>query len=92
MLFYIVAYDIPCNKRRKKVSDLLEGYGRRVQGSVFELILERAKYRELQQRLRRRVKVEEDSIRFYPISKHTVDQVEAWGGLPVMRPQGSIII
>ena len=39
MLLYVVTYDIPSNKRRKKVSDLLEGYGRRVQYSVFECLL-----------------------------------------------------
>ena len=27
MLFYVIVYDISCDKRRKKVSDLLEGYG-----------------------------------------------------------------
>jgi len=53
MLLYIVAYDIPSNRRRKKISDLLEGYGRRVQYSVFELMLSPAKYAELRQRLRR---------------------------------------
>ena len=31
MLLYIVAYDISSNRRRKKVSDILEGYGKRVQ-------------------------------------------------------------
>ncbi|MBD2045501.1 CRISPR-associated endonuclease Cas2 [Coleofasciculus sp. FACHB-64] len=33
MLFYVVTYDIPCDKRRRKISNLLEGYGRRVQYS-----------------------------------------------------------
>lgn len=31
MLLYVVTYDIQCDRRRKKVSDILEGYGRRVQ-------------------------------------------------------------
>ena len=44
MLFYVVVYDIPNDKRRKKVSDLLEGYGQRVQYSVFECTLTQAKY------------------------------------------------
>jgi len=35
MLFYVVVYDIPSDKRRKKVSDLLEGYGQR--GAVQRL-------------------------------------------------------
>jgi len=34
-MMYVVAYDIPCNKRRQKVANLLMGYGERVQFSVI---------------------------------------------------------
>ncbi|MGY4610889.1 CRISPR-associated endonuclease Cas2 [Thermostichus sp. MS-CIW-38] len=47
MQLYVITYDIPDNKRRKKVSDLLEGYGRRVQYSVFECRLEQHQYQDL---------------------------------------------
>jgi CRISPR-associated protein Cas2 len=92
MLFYVVAYDIPDDKRRKKVSDLLEGYGKRVQYSVFECLLTQDKYDELRSRLRKRVKLSEDSVRLYPLSKHTLSQVETWGGVPVTEIPGSTII
>lgn len=92
MLLYIVSYDIPCNKRRKKVSDLLEGYGKRVQYSVFECVLPPRKYEELRQRLIGRINVKEDSIRVYPVSGHTLSKVELWGGVPLTQMQGSIII
>jgi len=92
MLLYVVTYDIPNDKRRKKVSDLLEGYGRRVQYSVFECLLTSAKYAELKHRLRPRLKLEEDSVRFYPISAHTLGQVDLWGGVPLTEVPGSIII
>lgn len=93
MLFYVVAYDIPGDKRRKKVSDLLEGYGKRVQYSVFECLLSQTKYEELRSRLKKIVTLKEDSVRFYPLSRHTLGQVETWGvGLPVIKPPGSVII
>ncbi len=92
MLFYVIVYDITCDKRRKKVSDLLEGYGQRVQYSVFECILSQTKYSELQKRLRKQVKSSEDSIRFYPLSKHTFNQIETWGEPPVTELPGSTII
>jgi CRISPR-associated protein Cas2 len=92
MLLYVVTYDIPSNKRRKKVADLLEGYGRRVQYSVFECLLSPKKYAELQRRLHPRVNLEEDSLRFYPLSGHTLNQVEIWGGVPLTKPPGSTII
>lgn len=91
MLLYLVTYDIPCNKRRLKVAHLLEGYGRRVQFSVFECVLPALKYRELRERLQRHIKPE-DSIRFYPLSAHTLGQVEVWGGAPVLKPPGSTIV
>lgn len=92
MLFYVVAYDIPCDKRRSKVSNLLEGYGRRVQYSVFEAVLIKSKYDELRQRLKKIVKVSEDKVRFYPLSQHTLDQVEVWGEPPVTKAPGSVIV
>jgi len=91
MLLYLITYDISCNKRRLKVANLLEGYGRRVQFSVFECVLPSFKYRELRDRLKRHVKPE-DSIRFYPLSAHTLGQVEVWGGVPVLQPPGSTIV
>lgn len=92
MLFYVIVYDIPCNKRRQKVAGLLEGYGKRVQYSVFECILSSNKYDELRQRLRKKIKLSEDSVRFYPLSGHTLNQIEAWGNPPVTTLPGSIII
>jgi CRISPR-associated protein Cas2 len=92
MLLYLITYDIPSNKRRKKVSDLLEGYGQRVQYSVFECMLELNKFRELKKRLQKRVDLEEDSIRFYPLSGHTLSQVETWGGVPLTQIPGSFIV
>jgi CRISPR-associated protein Cas2 len=92
MLFYIVVYDIPCDKRRKKVSDLLEGYGKRVQYSVFECVLNQDKCNELKARLRKQIKLSEDSVRFYPLSQHTFSKIEIWGEPPVTELPSSIII
>jgi CRISPR-associated protein Cas2 len=91
-MLYVVTYDVPCNKRRKKIADILLGYGQRVQYSVFECCLTASKYRELCLRLKKRYHPQEDSIRFYPLSGHTLAQVEVWGGPPVQKPPGSIIV
>jgi CRISPR-associated protein Cas2 len=92
MLFYVIVYDIPDDKRRKKISDLLEGYGQRVQYSVFECILTKIQYKELHQRLKKKVKLSEDSVRFYPLSSHTLNQIEVWGEPPITKLPGSMII
>lgn len=36
MKMYVISYDISEDRRRNKIAKLLEGYGRRVQYSVFE--------------------------------------------------------
>ncbi len=92
MLLYVIAYDIPCDKRRKRISDVLEGYGTRVQYSVFECMLAKKKYDELQKRLKRIFREGEDSLRFYPISGHTLSQVDIWGNPPLTQPPTFIII
>jgi CRISPR-associated protein Cas2 len=38
-------------------------------------------------------KLEEDNVRFYPLSRHTLSQVESWGvGVPVIEPPVSIVV
>lgn len=91
-MFYVIAYDIPCDRRRKRISDLLEGYGERVQYSVFECVLTKNKYKNLRQRLRKCYQENEDNIRFYPISQHTLNEIEVWGTKPVTELPGSTIV
>ena len=92
MMFYLICYDIPDDRRRKKIADLLEGYGTRVQYSVFECHLSAKKLKELQHRLRKRFNQNEDSIRFYPLSPSMLAQTIVWGSPPVSSPPSSIII
>jgi CRISPR-associated protein Cas2 len=93
MLLYIIVYDITCDKRRKKIADLLKGYGRRVQYSVFECVLPNQKYLELQQRLKSSINLQEDNVRFYPLSQHTLNGIEMWGiSLGVTPPPDSIVV
>lgn len=86
MFLYVVTYDTPCDKRRKKIADLLEGYGKRVQYSVFECVLDKDKFEELKLRLRKKIKPEEDSVRFYPLTSYALAQVEIWGGPALTAP------
>ncbi len=91
-MLYVVAYDIPCDRRRRKVSELLNGYGQRVQYSVFECVLSDKKLQELKQRLRKRVNLQEDSLRFYAIPTYSFGQIDVWNGVPFLSPQQSIVI
>lgn len=93
MLFYVIAYDIPDDRRRRKIAELLEGYGRRVQLSVFEACLETYQVEELCDRLQRRIQPTEDHIRIYPLSRHTQATVLVLGSgqIPLEPPLSTVV-
>jgi CRISPR-associated protein Cas2 len=64
---WVIAYDSPSNKRRRKLAMLLEGHGVRVQWSVFECRLRPEEFRLLNQRLGRLIQHDADSVRFWPL-------------------------
>nr|WP_287128206.1 CRISPR-associated endonuclease Cas2 [Candidatus Cyanaurora vandensis] len=82
-MLWIIAYDIPLTKRRTKIAELLEGYGQRVQYSVFECDIEEQKFKELRERLQKLCKLPEDSVRFYPVNLRST--VVVWGGEPPLE-------
>ncbi|WP_448526976.1 CRISPR-associated endonuclease Cas2 [Parathermosynechococcus lividus] len=93
MLLYVIAYDIPNNKRRRKVAELLEGYGQRVQFSVFEARLAPKQLQQLRDRLCRRLKPSEDHVRIYPLSHHTEANILILGtGQSPLEPPTSQVI
>ena len=68
-VFVVVTYDIPNDRRRLKVMKTLEGYGDRVQYSVFECLITNATYGQLRQRLGKLISAKEDDIRFYELCR-----------------------
>ena len=64
-MLVVVVYDIPDNKRRTKLANFLEGHGRRVQLSVFECFMNLFEMQQLYEQVQKRVKPEEDNVRFY---------------------------
>lgn len=88
----LVVYDIPNDKRRTKLSKFLEGYGRRVQFSVFECFLTLDEMRQLHQLVAERVKPEEDNVRFYWISSEAMTRVLTIGSAEPQLPPGYYII
>jgi CRISPR-associated protein Cas2 len=71
----LVVYDIPNDKRRTKLANFLEGYGRRVQYSVFEIFITLDEMRILHQKVKKLVVPAEDDVRFYWISQEAVSLV-----------------
>ena len=92
MIFWVVSYDIPNDKRRRKVSKVLEGYGRRAQFSVFECELDDIKLGQLELRLRREIDEKEDDIRFYPLNRADLKRVRLLGKAELQREQNYYIV
>lgn len=92
MDFYLVSYDIPDDKRRTRVARLLEGYGQRVQFSVFEVWLDDTLRRELLAGLNQRIDPDQDSVRLYWLCAACQKKVITLGqGTPPEAP-GVIIV
>jgi CRISPR-associated protein Cas2 len=69
----LITYDIADTKRRNKIATLLEGYGVRVNYSVFEVRIEPARLRRLENRLMA-LAGKHDSIRIYRFTRETARQ------------------
>lgn len=91
-MLVVVVYDISDDKRRTKLSNFLEGYGRRVQFSVFECFLSLEEMRQLYEKVKKLVKPEEDDVRFYWISQEAVSRVLIVGGEAPQPPPKYYVI
>jgi CRISPR-associated protein Cas2 len=80
--FYVIAYDIPSDKRRKKVHNLLSGYCSWSQYSLFEGYLTEKQQLALEAGLRKIIDEGQDSLRFYPLCAADVDKVVTLGSDP----------
>ncbi|MEQ8462879.1 CRISPR-associated endonuclease Cas2 [Coleofasciculus sp. E1-EBD-02] len=82
-LFYLIVYDLPdnkaANKRRKRLHDLLCGYGTRTQYSVFECFLTGMQFAKLKVRVEGLIKPAEDSVRIYVLDAGAVRKTITYG-------------
>ncbi len=90
-MFYVVSYDIPDDKRRTRVARLLEGFGTRVQKSVFEAHLDSRGYADLRKRLNRLMNTQQDNVRFYRLCRECRQTIEAIGTVGV-TPEPELMI
>ncbi len=76
---YVIAYDIPSDRRRTKVHKALCGFGQWTQYSLFECHLTAKELVALRGRLDEVLEPEEDSVRFYRICAACLAQVDTVG-------------
>ncbi len=76
----VISYDISDDKCRRTIATKLEGYGYRVQYSVFECDLTAKQLHKLAHELQLSVQIKMgDSIRFYPLPVDAVQKIQVLG-------------
>ena len=85
---YVIAYDISDDRRRTKVHEVLLGFGKWTQYSLFECFLSKKDLILLQSKLSGHLMAHEDSVRFYPLCANCVTRVETIGDPP---PQDTLV-
>jgi CRISPR-associated protein Cas2 len=91
-MLVLVVYDIPDDRRRVKLATFLEGYGRRVQYSVFECFLSLQEMKILYDKVKKRVKPELDNVRFYWIAADALPRTLTIGSAMPEPPPSVYII
>ena len=81
-LLYVIAYDIPNDKRRGRVHKILCGFGEWTQYSLFECFLDARDLVRLRAALASVLDPGEDSVRIYPLNADCIENVETIGSAP----------
>jgi CRISPR-associated protein Cas2 len=90
-VFIVVCYDVVDDKKRAKIAKALEGYGARVQKSVFECRIDEARFMKMKQAVDKIIDWEEDGVRYYHLCAACAKNVDisGWG---VVREEEEVIV
>jgi CRISPR-associated protein Cas2 len=93
----LVTYDVDTTtsqgqRRLRKVAKICEGYGHRVQKSVFEVVCQEADKLRMLAALHATISPDQDSIRIYRLPAQALDDVEHLGRPRPVDPRGPFVI
>lgn len=90
---YVVCYDIADRRRLARVAKVMEGFGDRVQESVFECHMNEGGLRDMQHAVADILDAETDHVRYYPLCGKDVSaiQIDGVGPIPGISPTWSVI-
>ncbi|HOL64225.1 MAG TPA: CRISPR-associated endonuclease Cas2 [Accumulibacter sp.] len=83
-MLLIVCYDVSTEtragqRRLRRVAKVCESMGQRVQKSVFECQVDRARFEELERRLLKEIDPSQDNLRLYRLTDHKGCEVREHG-------------
>lgn len=93
---FLFCYDFPAdkqgNKRRRKIVKILDGHGNRVQYSVFEArFTTQEELERVIKKIEKKIEVEEDSVRIYPMNRQTEKDIIILGYGDVFKREETYI-
>ncbi len=96
-MLVLVSYDVSTEsaggkKRLRRVAKVCQGYGLRVQNSVFECLIDYGQAKQLQLRLEGMIDKEKDSLRFYFLGNDWKGKVVHIGAKAVTAMDEPLII
>ena len=96
-MLVVVAYDVntetPESRRRlRRIAKKCQSFGQRVQKSVFECLVDPAKWTQLRQGLIDEMNPEQDSLRFYFLGKNWKHRIEHAGAKQPYDPEGLLMV
>ncbi len=97
MMLVVVAYDVNTEteegrKRLRRVARVCEDCGQRVQNSVFECLVDAARWTRVRARLISEISEARDSLRFYFLGDNWKGRIEHVGAKASYDPQGALIV
>ena len=92
LVSYDVAQDDHGTRRLRRVAKLCQGYGRRVQYSVFECLLDPEQWALLRAGLIKEIDEKYDSLRFYFLGANWRNRVEHIGAKDIPDPEDPMIV
>lgn len=84
----IIAYDIASDRRRVRLATSLEGWGYRLQESVFQLRLDSAELDEVRAMIEETIKAADDVVHIYPLCAACEGRSEVHGTAPALDDVG----
>lgn len=87
-MIVILAYDMASDTRRARLAAALEGWGYRLQESVFQLRLEPAELDEVRRQVTEIVNQADDVLHLYPLCDSCLARSEVHGTAPALDDAG----
>jgi len=96
-MLVVVSYDVQTSndegkRRHRRVAKICEDFGQRVQGSVFECLVDTENWVCLRTQLLAAYRPEADSLRFYFLGTEWKGRVEHHGTKPIHDPEGPLVV